>query len=166
MALNISADKVNEINDAANAPRDFAPVPDGKYCASLVSAEDSTREAKNGNTLDYIKCHFKLEGGEFNNRREFADLVYSNSGSEQHGEIGVKQLTQLFKALGGTGDLNATTLANLAGKCVELTIKTTPSKDPQYGPRRNYYYNPCKDCPSDCCSDGACPADGGGDIWS
>ena len=74
MALNISADKVNEINDAANAPREFEPVPDGKYCASLVSAEDSTRTAKNGNVLDYIKCHFKLEGGKYNNRREFADL--------------------------------------------------------------------------------------------
>ena len=101
MALNIKADRVNEINEAAS----ITPVPDGSYCASLVSAEDCTREAKNGNTLDYIKCHFKLEGGQYNNRREFDDLVYSNSGSEKHGEIGIARLSQLFSALGGKGDL-------------------------------------------------------------
>jgi len=165
MALNISEDRVNEINEAASN-NDFTPVPDGSYCASLVSAEDCTREAKNGNTLDYIKCHFKLEGGQYNNRREFDDLVYSNSGSEKHGEIGIARLSQLFSALGGKGDLTVAALSALTG-CVKLTIKTVPSKDPQYGPKRNLYFNVC-DTPCDAAPVAEAPpaADGGGDIWS
>ena len=165
MALNIKADRVNEINEAASN-KDFTPVPDGSYCASLVSAEDCTREAKNGNTLDYIKCHFKLEGGQYNNRREFDDLVYSNSGSEKHGEIGIARLSQLFSALGGKGDLTVAALSALTG-CVKLTIKTVPSKDPQYGPKRNLYFNKC-DTPCEVApvADAPPTADGGGDIWS
>ena len=168
MALNIKADRVNEINESAPS-MDFAPIPDGSYCATLFSAEDATREAKNGNVLDYIKCHFRIEGGQYNNRREFDDLVYSNSGSEKHGEIGVQRLTQLFSALGGTGDLTVASLSALKGK-MKLTIKTVPSKDPQYGPKRNLYFGKCDNC----CEDQACrptspsepaPSDGG-DIWS
>ena len=164
MALNIKADRVNEINEAASN-NDFTPVPDGSYCASLVSAEDSTREAKNGNQLDYIKCHFKLEGGQYNNRREFDDLVYCNSGSEKHGEIGIQRLSQLFKALGGTGDLTVPALSALTG-CLKLTIKTVPSKDPQYGPKRNLYFGKC-DTPCEAApAPQAPPAESGGDIWS
>ena len=165
MALNIKADRVNEINEAASN-NDFTPVPDGSYCASLVSAEDCTREAKNGNTLDYIKCHFKLEGGQYNNRREFDDLVYSNSGSEKHGEIGIARLSQLFSALGGKGDLTVAALSALTG-CIKLTIKTVPSKDPQYGPKRSLSFGKC-DTPCDVApvADAPPAADGGGDIWS
>jgi len=165
MALNIKADRVNEINEAASN-NDFTPVPDGSYCASLVWAEDRTREAKNGNTLDFINCHFKIEGGQYNNRREFDDLVYSNSGSEKHGEIGIARLSQLFAALGGKGDLTVAALSALTG-CVKLTIKTVPSKDPQYGPKRNLYFNKC-DTPCDVppVADAPPAADGGGDIWS
>ena len=166
MPLNIKADQVNEINESSQE-RSFEPVPDGKYCATLFSAEDCTREAKNGNTLDYIKCHFRLEGGQYNNRREFEDIVYSNSGSAQHGEIGLQSLTRLFRVLGGTGDLTVDALSKLKG-CLMLTIKTVPSKDPQYGPKRRYYFDVCDNCPS--ASEGTPPpsdppADGG-DIWS
>ena len=166
MPLNISSDQINEINEAANAPREFTPVPDGRYCASLVSAEDSSRVAKSGNTLDYVKCHFKLEGGEFNNRREFADLVYSNSGSPPHGEIGVKQLVSMYKALGGEGNLNVASLSALSGKCLLLVIKTSPPKPgSEYGPRRNFYYDVCDNCPTDSGAADSSESDGG-DIWS
>ena len=125
MALNIKADKISQIiaESAADEKRSFDPIPDGSYCASVFSAEDCTREAKSGNTLDYVKCHFKIEGGQYDNRREFDDLVYSNSGSAQHGEIGVKRLTQLWSSLGGSGDLNVPNLNACDGK-FELVIKT------------------------------------------
>ena len=170
MPLNIKADRVNEINESSQE-RSFDPVPDGKYCATLFSAEDCTRETKTGNTLDYIKCHFRLEGGQYNNRREFEDIVYSNSGSAQHGEIGLQNLTRLFRVLGGTGDLTVDALSKLKG-CLMLTIKTVPSKDPQYGPKRRYYFDVCDNCPTECCPGGdnssppSDPPADGGDIWS
>jgi len=117
--------------------------------------------------LDYIKCHFKLEGGEYNNRREFQDIVYSNSGSEVHGEIGQKTLARLYSVLGGTGDLTVDSLGDLNG-CFELVIKTVPAKNPQYGDERKMFFNKCKDCPAGCDAEGCAPStakEDSGDIW-
>lgn len=149
--------------DFASSTPDFAPVPDGKYCATLFDVEDCERTAKNGNELMYVKCQWKLEGGQYNNRREFDDIVYSNSGSEKHGSIGQQQLSKLFAALGGTGRLNFAALDSLVGKKVELVIRTVETNNPQYPTRRSLYYNPC----TEQCSapSGEQPSDGG-DIWS
>jgi len=160
MGFDISPEQQKEF---ASASVEFTPVPDGKYCATLFDVEDCERTARNGNELAYVKCHWKLEGGQYSNRREFDDIVYSNSGSEQHGSIGQQQLAKLFAALGGTGRLNFAALSSLVGKKVELVIKTTETGKPDYPTRRNLYYNPCKE---DCNAGAPANADSSDDIWT
>ena len=166
MAFNLSQEQFDAANDAANAPREFTPVPDGKYCVSILELEDTSRVAKNGNEIEYLKFQFKHEGGQYNNRREFDDLVYANSGSPKHGEIGQQRIAQLWSAVGGTGIPSVAKFLEKVGVKLQLTIKTVPSKDPQYGPRRNFYFGKCENCPSDSSCDSPAPSDGGGDIWS
>ena len=164
MGFNFSQEQFDAANSAANAPREFTPVPDGKYCVSILEVEDTSRQSKSGNEIEYLKFQFKHEGSEYGNRREFDDLVYANSGSPKHGEIGRQRITQLWAAVGGVGLPTLTGVIEKVGTKVELVIKTTPSKDPQYGPKRNFYFNPCVECEGSC--DSPAPSDGGGDIWS
>ena len=164
MAFNISEEQFAAVNAEANAPREFTPVPDGRYCASIVQVDDKQRTANNGNVIDSLNFQVKLEGGQYNNRREFVDLAYSNSGSEAHGQIGIKQICSLWSAVGGAGAPSTAAFAGKVGTKFELVIKTTPSKNPQYGPNRNFYFNPCsEDCQVE---DTSFPPADGGDIWS
>jgi hypothetical protein len=163
MAFNLSQEQFDAANEAANAPRDFTPVPDGKYCVSILEVEDTSRMAKSGNEIEYLKFQFKHEGGEYSNRREFDDLVYSNSGSPQHGEIGRRRIAQLWSSVGGEGLPSLASFVGKVGTKFELVIKTVPSKDPQYGPKRQFYFNPCSESCS--ASPAEAPSDGG-DIWS
>ena len=168
MAFNLSQEQFDAANSAVNAPREFTPVPDGKYCASILEVEDTSRTSKTGNEIEYLKFQFKYEGGQYNNRREFDDLVYANSGSPRHGEIGQQRIAQLWAAVGGSGIPNVPKFLEKVGTKFELVIKTVPSKDPQYGPKRNFYFNPCSsDCQASCTSplEDHNPSDGG-DIWS
>ena len=165
MAFNLSQEQFDAANSAANAPREFTPVPDGKFCASILEVEDTSRTSKAGNEIEYLKFQFKYEGGQYNNRREFDDLVYANSGSPKHGEIGQQRIAQLWAAVGGSGIPSLPKFLEKVGTKFELVIKTKPSKDPQWGPSRDFYFNPCsEDCQVEDTS--FPPADGGGDIWS
>jgi len=163
MAFNLSQEQFDAANAAANAPREFTPVPDGKYCVSILDVEDTSRQSKTGNEIEYLKFQFKYEGGEYNNRREFDDLVYSNSGSPKHGEIGRQRIAQLWSSVGGEGLPSLTSFLGKVGTVLQLTVRTVPSKDPQYGPKRQFYFNPCTECCST--SPAEAPSDGG-DIWS
>lgn len=164
MAFNLSEDQFNAANAAANAPREFTPVPDGKYCVSIFEVEDTSRVAKSGNEIEYLKFQFKYEGGEYANRREFDDLVYANSGSPKHGEIGRQRIVQLWASVGGEGLPSLSSFLGKVGSKLELVVRTAPSKDPQYGPKRQFYFNPCSsDCTEAC--ESPSPSDGG-DIWS
>ncbi len=167
MPFKFSQEQFDEAS-SSNESREFTPVPDGKYCVSLLQIDDEQRTSKAGNEIDYLKVQLRYEGGQYNNRREFDDLVYENSGSEAQGRIGRKRIAQLWSALGGSGIPGLDGFLSKVGNKFELVIKTKPSKDPQWGPSRDFYFNPCSsncgDCSSSC--EASPPSDGGGDIWS
>ena len=168
MPFKFTQEQFDAANESNNS-REFTPVPDGKYCVSLLNIEDKERVTKSGNTHEYLAIQARYEGGQYNNRREFVDLVYENSGSEAHGSIGRKQILSLWNALGGTGAPSWDDLTQSVGKKFQLVIKTTPSKDPQYGPNRNFYFNPCSSDCSESCSGplpGSLTPSDGVDIWS
>ena len=162
--LNINENDLKNIESNTN---DFAPIPDGKYCAVLVSAEDEALTSKAGADYQCVNIQFKLLG-DHANRRVFARYIYQHSTSEKAAEIGLKNLKGLYGALGCSGPLTVTTLES-SNDCVQLVLKTKPSNNPQYAPRQEVaFVNVCKDCPSKC-DGGNCPtptSDGGGDIWS
>jgi len=160
MAFNFSQEQFDAASEAAN---EFTPVPDGKYCVSIFEIEDTSRQSKTGNEIEYLKFQFKHDGGEYRNRREFDDLVYANSGSPKHGEIGRQRIAQLWSAVGGEGLPSLSKFLEKVGTKLQLTIRTVPSKDPQYGPKRNFYFNPCSES---CSVDSNSPGSDGGDIWS
>ncbi len=163
MAFNLSQEQFDAANEAANAPREFTPVPDGKYCVSILEVEDTSRTSKSGNEIEYLKFQFKYEGGQYNNRREFDDLVYANSGSPKHGEIGRQRIAQLWASVGGEGLPSLAKFIGKVGVKLELVVRTVPSKDPQYGPKRAFYFNKCSES---CSVESSSPESDGGDIWS
>ncbi len=157
----------NDLKNIESNDNDFAPIPDGKYCAVLVSAEDQAKTSQAGSDYQCVNVQYKLVG-QYENRRVFGRYIYQHSTSDKAAEIGLKNLKGLYSALGCSGPLTVSTLES-SDKCVELVLKTKPSSNPQYAPRQEVaFVNPCKGDAAQC-SGGNCPAppsDGGGDIWS
>lgn len=148
MPLNINIDS---IEDSSN---DFSPIPDGRYCAVVVSAVDESKTSQAGAEYDCVNVQFKLVK-DFANRRVFKRYIYSHSTSEKASDIGQQGLKQLYVAQGGSGNMTCADLES--DTCVEIVLKTKPGNN-GYGPRQEVTF--VGKCTKDCgdCSGGSCPA--------
>ena len=160
--LNINSADLAKIESPSN---DFSPLPDGKYCAVLESAVDEAKTSKAGVNYSVVNVQYRLVGGEHNNRRVFRGYIYQHETSEIAGDIGIQGLKQLFTALECSGDLTVATLEG-SDKCVQIVLKTKPSKNPQYQDRQEVVFvGPCVNCPAEGCSTPAADVDADDDIF-
>lgn len=158
--LNINVNDLAAIE--SNTSNDFAPIPDGKYCAVLVSATDEAKTSQAGSDYQCVNVQYKLVG-KFENRRVFSRYIYQHATSEMAAEIGLKNLKGLYSALDCSGPLTVTAL-EASDKCIELVLKTKPSKNAQYPDRQEVaFVNVCKGCPTEAATDA--PAPPANDIW-
>jgi len=151
-----------DVNDIETKENDFQPLPDGKYCAVLSSIEDEARESKSGNSYEQVKLTFKVVDGNHEGRLVFKNCIYAHP-NEMASQIGQQALKSLFVAQGNPAPRMTVESLGECKTCVELVLKTKPSKDPQYGDRQEVYINKCKtpvDPPTS-----QPPESDGGDIW-
>ena len=156
------------IEDIKGDDNQFAPLPDGKYPAIVVAAEDGATTSKAGHDYEFVNVQFKIVGGANDNRRVFKRYIYSHSNSQPAGDIGQKGLKSIFVAQGNSGRLTCDALEG-SGACIEIVLRTPKEGNNGYDPRQEVaFVNPCKNCPSDC-KDGQCStgsdASPAGDIW-
>ena len=144
------------IEDIAGDDNQFAPIPDGKYCAVVVAAEDGATTSAKGHDYEFVNVQFKIVGGKFDNRRVFKRYIYSHSNSQPAGDIGQKGLKSIFVAQNNSGRLTCDALEG-SGECVEIVLRTAKEGKDGYDPRQEVaFVNACK-CKNkpDCCKEGS-----------
>ena len=142
MPLNFNSDDLNAIESPSN--KEFAPLPDGKFCASVVSATDEQKTSAAGHDYECVNIQFRIVKGDHENRRVFKRYIYNHANSPMAADIGKKGLKALWLAQGGEGNL---TPANLEKDvCVEIVLKTPAQGSNGYEPRQEVtFVNPCKE---------------------
>lgn len=147
MSLNIN------INDIEVPSNDFTPIPDGKYAARVLEAQEEERTAKNGNTYEQVRLTFEICKGENKGRRAWRNAIFVHPNPTAC-EIGVKFLSSLHHALGNTGNITADALQG-SETCVEIVLSTQPAKDGYPARQEVRFVNLLRD-QSGCCEGGSC----------
>ena len=129
----------NEIPADSN---EFAPLPDGKYCAVVHDLIVEDRQSQSGNEYTQARIQFRIVGDKHANRRVFKNCIVDHP-SEKAAQIGQQFLRALWTAQGCNGD--SITPENLeCPEVVEIVLKT--ADEGQYGPRQNVVrVSPCKE---------------------
>ena len=148
MPLNIN---VSDIEVSGN---DFSPIPDGKYAARVLEAQEEQRTAKNGNEYEQVRITFEICDGEFKGRRAWRNAIFTHP-STAACDIGVKFLSSLHTAQGNEGNITADALQD-SNTCVEVVLSTGEANNGYAARQEVRFVNRLKNQP-DCCKDGACP---------
>lgn len=123
---------------------DFAPIPDGKYCAVVHDLIVEDRQSQSGNDYTQVRIQFAITPGDhgFGNRRVFKNCIIDHP-SEKAAQIGQQFLRQVWTAQGCNGE--SITPENLeCPEVIEIVLKT--SEEGQYGLRQNVVrVNPCSE---------------------
>ena len=156
-----------DVNDIETSGNDFTPLADGKYCAYVSGVEDEARQSQAGHDYEQVKLTLTVCKGDSKGRLIFKNCIYSHP-NQAAGDIGQQALKSLFIAQGNPAPRMTVESLGDCNTCVEVVLKTKPSKNPQYGPSQEVYFNKCSDgaCADEACQEGSGqPSDSSGDIW-
>jgi len=113
-----------DVDSLPKSERNFDPLPDGWYTASITGAEIKKTKAGTG---EYIAVRYDITGPTHQGRVIFANLNIKNPNPKAE-EIGRMELGNLMRAIGLS---RVTDTDQLIGGT--LSIKITISKSEQYG---------------------------------
>ena len=141
--------------DTSSSNNDFAPMPDGKYCATVFAADDQSKTSAAGHEYECVNVQYRICSGEFTNRRVFKTYIYSHP-SEKCVTIGKEGLAALFTAQGGTGNATVDKFEQ-SDTCVQIVLRTEAGSN-GYDPKQVVgFVNKCK---QPACADGGCASGG------
>lgn len=77
----------------------FDPLPNGDYVVVLISADPIERVNRNGDLQEYIGLRYQVQGGEYNGRLLYNDLLVGGANSEKAREFSYRQIREIGWAI-------------------------------------------------------------------
>lgn len=108
----------------------FDPLPNGDYIVTLVSADSVQRTNRNGDDQTYIGLRYQVQGGEYNGRMVYNDLLVGGANSEKAREFSYRTIREIGWAVGIPYVTNTNDLLNRP-----FVIEVIVTERPGYSPR-------------------------------